>query len=418
MKARVGMITQWYDPERGSAAQPGVISRSLQRRGHVVDVLTGFPNYPTGVVYPGYKVRPYAQEEISGITVHRAPLYPSHDTNAARRAANYLSFAASASAIALAKLGSVDAALVHSTPATTAIPAVALRALRRVPFVVHIQDLWPQTVVSSGFLEEQSAGKVERALHFFCDRVYRYATTVAVTSPGMAELIARRGVDERKIAFVPNWSDESTFKPVERSPQLAEELGIHAPFNVMYAGNLGDLQGLDTFVEAAVLLRSVPEIGFVLVGDGVAGARLRQTVKERALSNVRFVEPQPFDQMARILALGDVQLVSLQDLPLFRTTLPSKLQATMAAGRPILGAVTGDAAAAIRESGSGVVVQPGSATEMAAAIRDLHASRTTLKALGQAGRDYYRQNYSEQVAGDHLSELLSHAAAVGRKQRP
>lgn len=417
MKAHIGIITQWYDPERGAAAQPGVIARSLHRRGHQVDVVTGFPNYPLGFTYSGYRIRPYMQERLRNVTVHRAPLYPSHDTNAVRRAANYLSFAGSAAAIATAKLNAVDAVLVHSSPATAAIPALALRAIRKKPFVVHIQDLWPQTVVSSGFLDEDRIGHIERALHLYCDLVYRHATAVAVTSPGMARIIVSRGVDESKISFVPNWSDESTFRPAVKSDRLGNELGLKTPFNVMYAGNFGNFQGLDTLVEAADALRNRPEIGFVLVGDGVAKSRLRDLVSERALSNVTFVPPQPFERMADILALADIQLVSLQDLPLFRTTLPSKLQATMAAGRPILGAVTGDAAAAIEASGAGVVVPPGSPSAMARTILELHAAPAKLAAQARAGLEYYRNNYSEQVAGDYLSELLSRAASTGRNHR-
>lgn len=412
MKARIGMITQWYDPEQGSAGQPGVISRSLLARDHHVEVVTGFPNYPTGSLYPGYRLRPYARETIRGVTVHRAPLYPSHDTHALRRAANYLSFAGSAAIVAAAKLRHVDAVLVHSTPATAAIPALALQALKGTPFVVHIQDLWPETVVSSGFVEESRASKLESAIQGFCDHVYRRAAAIAVTSPGMADVVIKRGIDPSKIVFLPNWSDESTFKPVDRDPRLAREFNIRAPFNIMYAGNLGELQGLDTFIDAAQNLRDRPEIGFVLVGDGVARDRLKSIVAERELTNVTFVPPQPFSRMAEVLALADVQLVSLRDFPLFRTTLPSKLQAAMAAGRPVLGAVTGDAAEAIRNSNAGLVVTPGSSTEMAAAILQMHADQAQLEVQSSAALNYYRQNYSEQIVGDRLSDLLSEVTMI------
>lgn len=410
-RARIGMVTQWYDPERGSAAQPGIISRSLARRGHRVDVVTGFPNYPTGTVYPGYRVRPYQRERIGPVTVHRAPLYPSHDTNPVRRAANYLSFATAASVTATAVLGDVDAVLVHSTPATAAIPAIAVRALRRKPYVVHIQDLWPQTVVSSGFVDEGRAGAMERALHVYCDAVYRWAAAVAVTSPGMAPLVAERGVPEDKIHFVPNWADEASFRPVERDPALAAELGVTAPFTVMYAGNFGEFQALDVLVEAADLLRDRTDVGFVLVGGGVEEGRLRRMVAERRLQNVTFVGPQPFERMGPILALGDVQLVSLQDVPLFRSTLPSKLQGVLAAGRPVLAALTGDAAQVVRESGAGEVVRPGSARELADAVLALRgAPPDALAARGAAGRAYYQERFSEQVVGDRLSALLQEAA--------
>ncbi len=158
---QIAMMTQWYDPEVGSATTPGVIARALRDRGNEVQVVTGVPNYPGGELYPGYRNRPYQRETVQGITVHRAPLYVSHDANAKRRIANYLTFAASASGVALTRLGKIDATLVHSTPATVAIPAMAMRALKHTPYVVHIQDLWPQTVTASGFLSESQRTRVE-----------------------------------------------------------------------------------------------------------------------------------------------------------------------------------------------------------------------------------------------------------------
>ena len=411
MKAHVGMITQWYDPERGSAAIPGVISRSLIRRGHEVDVVTGFPNYPSGEIYPGYALRLYQRETIGGVNVHRAPLYPSHDSHPVRRAANFLSFAGAASAVAWRRLPTVDVLLVHSSPATAAIPALTVKALRRKPFVVHIQDLWPQTVLSSGFLNESGGLTVERILQRFCDSVYRHADTIAVTAPGMVDLVAGRGVDPRKIAFVPNWADEAAFRPTPPDPDLALALGIVWPFTVMYAGNFGEFQALDVLVDAATLLRDRSDIGFALVGGGVGEARLRSMVTERRLNNVTFVPPQPFDKMAAILALGDVQLVSLQDQPLFRATLPSKLQGVLAAGRPVIGALSGDAADVVCASGAGPVVTPGSAADLAGAIRTAcGSSPDMLRARGQAGRAYYVSRFSEQVVGDKLSGLLQEAA--------
>lgn len=418
MKARIGMISQWYDPERGSAALPGNIARSLLRRGHRVDVVTGFPNYPSGTVYPGYRIRPYQREVIEGVTVHRAPLYPSHDSHPLRRATNFLTFAGSASGVALSKLGSADAVLVHYTPATAAIPALTLNALRRKPYVIHLQDLWPQTVVSSGFLGESGAGRAERVLHRYCDAVYRHATMIAVTSPGMAEVVASRGVARDKIVFVPNWADEEAFRPVARNRELAGELGIDSEFTVMYAGNFGEFQALDVLIEAAKLLRERSDIGFVLVGSGVQEEHLRNMVAERNLTNVHFVGQQPFARMAEIMALGAVQVVSLQDLPLFRTTLPSKIQGTLAAGRPVIAAVSGDAAEVIERSGAGLVVTPGSAAELAQAIIGLSdSSPESLRSRGDASRRYYENHFSEQVIGDQLSDLLEFASSRGKTTR-
>ena len=186
---RIGFVTQWYDPEIGSAAVSGSIARTLRDRGHDLQILTGIPNYPSGEIYPGYRLKPYQREVLDGLTIHRAPLYMSHDNRTLRRSANYLSFSGSASALAVTTLKGIDAVLVYSGPITAAIPAMVLKATRAVPFVLLVEDMWPQSVTASGFLRPAQDKLAERMLHRLCDAVYRGASRIAVTSPGMANLI-------------------------------------------------------------------------------------------------------------------------------------------------------------------------------------------------------------------------------------
>jgi len=410
------MISQWYDPEQGSAIMSGTIARALSERGNEVQVVTGFPNYPDGRLYPGYRVRPYQREQMHGITVHRSPLYVSHDSDPRRRAANYLSYAASASAIAVTRLGKPDATLVHSTPATAAIPAMALRTLRRTPYVVHVQDLWPQTVTASGFLADGQHRRAERWLHRFCDAVYRHAASIAVTSPGMADLISARGVESRKISLVPNWADERRFRPVTPSADIVKELGPFRPFTVMYAGAMGEVQALEVLINAAAILRGHRDIGFILVGGGVSEPSLRAQASDAGLDNVRFLGHQPVERMAEVLSLGDAQIISLKDLPIFRTTLPSKIQATLAAGRPIIGALAGDAGALIRDSGAWLTATPGSAVELAEAILKAAAMPAEERqAWGDRGRRYYVDHLSQESGSAALNDLLLSAAEGGAR---
>jgi len=416
MSLRIVMISQWYDPEGGAAAGPGTIARALRDRGHEVHVVTGFPNYPSGRVFPGYRVRPYVRETREGITVHRSAIYPSHDTGALKRAATYLSFAISGSINVLTRVPRPDVTFVYSSPATTAIPGMVLRALKGVPFLVQIQDMWPQSVTSSGFVADGRVGRVERVLQRYCDAVYSRASTIAVTSPGMRGMVEARGVRPQKIVLVPNWADESSFAPATVTEALVAEFGPFRPFTAMYAGNFGELQALDTVIDAANELRSDRRIGFVLVGAGVTESRLRARVRELGLDNVRFVPAQPFSRMAEVLALGDVQLISLKDVPLLRRTLPSKVQATLAAGRPIIGCVGGDAAAVIEQAGAGLTCAPQDPAALADAVRRMaDEAPATREAFGLMARRHYHEHFSEQVVGDDLSNLLTQIrAGAGR----
>jgi colanic acid biosynthesis glycosyl transferase WcaI len=414
---RIGMVTQWYDPEGGSAMTFGVIARALHALGHEVDVLTGFPNYPSGRLAEGYRLRPYQREVRDGVTVHRAPLYVSHDANPVRRAGNYLSFGASAAALASKALGRSDAVLVVPSPPFTAGAGLVLKHLRGIPFGLQIQDLWPQSVTASGMISGGTVGRAEKALHRVMDRLYAEADFIAVTSPGMADVIAARGVPRDKLTFVSNWANEAAFHPVETPAEVG--LPARRPFTVMYAGAMGEVQGLDVVLGAAELVRDHTDIGFLLVGGGVAKAGLVDEVRRRGLDNVTFADAQPVERMADVLGSAQVQLISLADLPVFASTLPSKLPATLATGRPIIGAVGGDARRLIEESGAGWAIPPGDPRALADAVlaaRGLDAGE--LAAKGQAGRSYYLDHLSEAVGAARLVELLAQAAetAAGRRR--
>jgi len=411
---KFGFVTHWYDPEVSSASLSGTISRALQRQGDDIRVVTGFPIYPAGRVYPGYRLRPYQREQVRGVDVRRGCIYPSHDRSAIRRMSNYASFAASGSAVAIATLRDRDANLVFCSPATAAAPAMAARAAHGTPYVLHVQDLWPDSVLASGFLPRRVGRSARRFLDGALSRVYEGAHHVAVTSPSMAQTLASRGVAEHKLSVVPNWADEGAFYHAPRDEALGAKLGLTADQIVMYAGNIGQVQGLDTLVQVAARFRHQPGVQFALVGGGVARARLEELSASLGLTNIVFVEPQPFDRMAAVLALGTVQVVSLVGDPLFAMTLPSKLQATLCAGHPVLGILEGDGAELIRRAGAGLTAHPGDVEGATAALRRLLDNRAGLASIGARGRGYYLEHLSEARGADALLNLLREAAGAKR----
>ncbi|WP_029210281.1 glycosyltransferase family 4 protein [Arsenicicoccus bolidensis] len=409
---KLGFITHWYDPEVGSASLSGTISRALGRRGDDVRVVTGFPIYPAGRLYPGYRMRPYQRETLRGVDVRRSVIYPSHDRSALRRMANYASFAATGSLTAAATLWDRDANLVFCSPATASLPAMVSRASAKVPYVLHVQDLWPDSVLSSGFLPRRAGALARGSINAGLRAVYGAAHHIAVTSPGMADELTLRGVPTGKLSVVPNWADEQAFRPVGRNPALASSLGIVAPHVIMYAGNMGEVQGLDVLIEAAALLRGRVDIQFAFVGDGVSRPKLREQVRELDLDNVTFIDPQPFDRMADILALGSVQVVTLIDDPLFAMTLPSKLQATMCSGHPVLGILAGDGADLVRRAGAGRTARPGDPGSIAAALAEMLDDAPALASMGANGRAFYSEHLSEAAGASALLDLLERAAGA------
>lgn len=411
---KFGFISQWYEPEPAAAAHPSAVARALAAEGHDVRVLTGYPNYPNGRVYSGYKMRLRQREIRDGMEVLRVPLHPSHDSSAFRRSASLSSFALSAS-MQVGALRDVDAVLVYLSPATVGLPALLLKAIARKPFVLYVQDLWPDSVIASGFLgSSRLAPRIESTLHQMCNLLYQHASSIAVIAPSMREALIERSVSPDKVKLVYNWVDEATFRP--HQPAAAVKQQLSEGFWLMYAGGIGDLQGLETAVHAIALLDHRPDIKLALVGHGVAAARLEGLASDLGLQErVKFLGRRDVAQMPGVLAAADAQLVSLRDLPLFRGTIPSKTQATLASGQPLIVSAPGDSSALVGHAQAGFGCEPENPGSLARAIvRMADLSSAQRAEMGRRGRDYYLQHLSSAVGGRLLSDLLGEAAFPGR----
>jgi colanic acid biosynthesis glycosyl transferase WcaI len=404
---RIFVLSQWYPPEPESKIH--LLARDLAARGHRVTSITGFPNYPTGRLYPGYKVRWRQWEMRDGVRVLRLPLYPSHDSSGMKRAVNYLSFAFSAAILAPLLAGSADVMWVYHPPLTIGLPAWFLGSIRRIPFIFEVQDMWPETLSATGMFSSRRAAQILAAFARF---VYRRAATITVISPGFKQNLIDKGVPSQKIHVVPNWADEDTFRPVAPNPDLAKAHGLSGKFNVVFAGNMGAAQGLDNVLNAAAELRDLEDAQFVLIGDGVDTARLKAKASADKLANVRFIDRQPASQIPAFLALADALLVHLRADPLFKITIPSKTIAYLACARPIIAVTEGDAADVVRNAGAGLVCPPGDPVALARAIRTLRAmSIEERKRLGDAGRTAYLSQYTRGVLVNRYEDLLRVVAA-------
>lgn len=416
---RLGYVTQWYAPEPFHTPEWTV--RALAARGWDVTVLTGVPNYPDGVVQPGYSARRLSREVLGGQTVIRAPLFPSHDRSALRRTLNYVSWAVSASVVGARMLRRSAVNYVYSSPATAALPALVARVLGRRPYVLSVQDVWPDSVFASGFLTEGPLRRVaEGFLSWFVGLTYRWAHHVVVISPGMRALLHDRGVPADKISLVYNWVDETVFKPSEPDPAFRQRLGLEpGDFAVVYAGNHGAAQGLRTAIEAVTSLPPDLRVHLVLIGDGVEKEALRAYAVRLGAERIHFVGSMPTHQIPATTASCEIQLVSLVDDPLFKLTMPSKVQAIMAMGQPVLASAPGDAARLVQESGAGFAVAPSSPSALAESIS--MASRLTraeLRRMGDNGRRRYLEQMSADVGSAALDQILQAAVSVsGHPQR-
>lgn len=402
---RIAFVTQWFPPEPGMLVASS-IADGLASRGHDVDVLTGFPNYPTGRLHDDYPLRPYRREKRSSlVTVHRAPLFPSHDRSAIRRAVNYSSFAVAASVVARTKVPKPDAWLIYSSPATAALPALMGPPSSRAPYYLMVQDLWPDSVTGSGLVAGRTSQAMEHALGRFCNFIYERSAGIGVISPSMRAILTERGVDPVKLYSTPNWVQDDHLSPdVQASDALRSSLGLPSGPMFMYAGNMGELQGLGALVEA---FGQCPQANLVLLGGGVARPKLEALAASHGWSNVHFVAPKESDVVGRYIAASDVQVVSLLDTPLLRATMPSKVQVSMAAGRPILAHAAGDVADVVERNGAGRATPPGDVGAASRVVRALASTPAAdLRAMGHRARDYYEKNFSPAAGLNQIEAML------------
>jgi glycosyltransferase involved in cell wall biosynthesis len=386
---RILLLSQWFDPE--PAFKGLVFAKALQKAGNDVEVLTGFPNYPGGVVYPNYRIRWMQREVMDGIRVERVPLYPSHDSSAVGRAFNYMSFAVSSCLYGCLRAGRADIMYVYHPPLTTALSAAVISMVRGVPFVVDVNDLWPESLAATGMVRNE---RLLALVGRMCLWVYRRAARVVVGTPGIRDRLIERGVPAEKIEVIYNWSDEQALRlPVQT---LSADVGMADRFNVVFAGNMGKAQALDAVLRAAKRVESVdPRIQFVFVGGGVELDNLKTLALELQAANVRFLPRMPMSEVGSVLNAADVLLVHLRDEPLFEITLPSKTQAYMSVGKPVLMGVRGDAASLIERAGAGRLAEPEDDASIAAAVLDLaRLPAAELTAMGQRGAAYYSSHLS------------------------
>jgi glycosyltransferase involved in cell wall biosynthesis len=405
---KIGIVSQWYPPE--PAYIPGNLARDLVARGHRVRVLTGFPNYPTGELHEGYRQRWNDTSVLDGVTVRRVPLYPSHDHSGIRRAVNYLSFAASSSAAAIRYLGDADVVYVYLTPATVFAAPALLRMLRGTPAVIHVQDVWPESVTASSMVPGGIGGRlIGDVLHAAMRQTYRLASSIAVIAPSMRDLVVARGADPARVRVVLNWADETLFRPVEATPAARTQIGRRDRCTIMYAGAMGPFQNIEDSIRAAAAVRD--DMDLVLVGSGIGEAAARDLTTRLGADNVRFLGRLPLADMAALYAAADYQLVTLKNLPIFRGTIPSKLPAALSCGSPVVVSVPGDCAAIVEGNDIGLTCPPEDWQALADRFRRAAALPTADRtAMGRRALGCYRAQMSRQAGVDQLEDMLVEAA--------
>ncbi|OKI81604.1 glycosyltransferase family 4 protein [Micromonospora sp. CB01531] len=407
---KIGILSYHFPPE--PAFIPGSLAEELAARGHEVRVLTGFPDYPGGHVYPGWRQRWRHQTHSERLTVRRVPRYAGGDGSAGARMASWLSFAGSVALTGRRYLGDVDALYVFQLPAATFAAAALFRLLGRVPTVLHVQDVWSEEDSSGPDEGRRWSGRLGATLR----RIYQEAGGIAVTAPSMRDLVVSGGADPDRVRVVLNWTDERIFRPTEPSPAARQLIRRDGRCVVMHAGTIGVRQGLETAVRAAAALDD--RMDLVLVGSGAEERRVRGLAAELRANNVRFVERRSPLDMPALYAAADYQLVMLRDLPELRGMVPGKLQAALSCASPVVASAGGDTVALVERVRAGLSCAP----EDWAALADRFWLASTIPPparvdMGRRGRDAYLREMSLRAGVDRIEQMLQDVSAPARARR-
>jgi colanic acid biosynthesis glycosyl transferase WcaI len=385
-KPRIILLMQFYDPEPAYKGQ--AFAEAIAKAGYEVEVVTGFPNYPGGKVYDGYRMRPIKKSKENGVAITRLALYPSHDQSKLGRVLNYVSFMLSAFFYLTIFARRANLVYAYHPPLTVGLAAAAASVFRRNPVVVDIHDLWPDTLPATGMI---SNPQILKAVEMACNWMYRRAQHIILHSHGFREELLKRGVPAEKMTTVIGWTHE----PAASACRLIvpENMNDLRGLKVLYAGNVGPAQALGSVLDAAHILQSEgwsETATFCILGSGLALEALKDKARSLELENVVFLPRVPPSEVDGYLAAADVLLVHLRDTSLFSLNMPSKVQAYMLAAKPILIGVQGEASKLISDVKAGVSVPSENPRAMADAVMSLAAMPPEVRnELGENGRAYY-----------------------------
>lgn len=410
---RILIVSQYFWPE---SFRINDIAKTLVEKGARVDILTGKPNYPEGRITEGYRAWGTQRESWEGATVFRVPLFPRGARSAWRLALNYLSFIFSGLVFGpwLLRKRQYDVVFVYGlSPILLAIPGIFLARLKRRKLVLWVQDLWPDSLSATGYIRHPRLLRwVERMVRW----IYGHSDLILVQSRAFIAAVSALAPG-KTIAYYPNSVDATFGEPPDPCVILPVVPALEAGFPVVFAGNVGVAQAVEVIVEAAELLKSHSEISFVVFGQGSRWDWMREQVAMRGLTNLHLPGRFPVETMPGLMQKAGTLLVTLADEPIFAATVPNKIQAYMAAGRPIVACLNGEGARVVEEAQAGISVPAEDVKALAEAVLLLYRMAPEQRAaMGANGRQYFKTHFDHDKLVVELMAYLRGVSATKKKK--
>ena len=407
---RVLLISQYFPPETGATSNRMIsIAHGLRRAGHDVHVIAEKPNHPEGIIRNDYRGSPFEERSYEGIPVTYTWVYTHPEKGFLKRIAFYVSFMVMAVVAAIRKNGPFDIVLASSPPLFVGIAGWLAARLNSAQFVFDVRDTWPEVAVAMGALNNPLAIQVAERLERF---IYNRADGLTAVTDSFCNHINEIVEGSPPIRRIMNGTTPEVFDCDEKRDAKRNELGLNGEFTVLYAGNHGLAQGLPHIIESAGILEEKQPVEFVMVGSGPVKDKLMDKAKEFGLSNIQFVNRVPLEEAAAYMAAADALLVPLEDHRIYKQFIPSKLFDSMAAGKPVLLSVDGEARGILDDAKSGLYYPAENSKELAQQIAWLIDHQEKAEEMGQRGRAYARQYCTRSSQVDKLTDFLEELAAT------
>ncbi len=384
------------------------LSRRWVKTGYQVTVLTGFPHHPTGIIPPGYKQHIFRRERIDGIDIVRTYIFLAANKGFLKRIISYMSFMFSSVFLGVWNVGRVDGVIATSPQFFVAIAGYLISKIKNRPFILEIRDFWPESIVQLGQLKSKLIIKVLEYIEIF---LYRKSDLIVVVADSSVPILNQKGIPSSKIAVIKNGVDLNLFNPGKKNRQVKSDLHLGKKFVVSYIGTLGLSHALDKVILCAEILKSQPEIHFLLIGEGAEKGNLVKLANNLHLNNISFIDQIDKQILPFYYNISDVVLVTLRKLQLFSCVIPSKIFEIMAMAKPILLTVDGEAKnLVIDQAKAGIFVDPENPEKMASEIFRLFKNRDHCRHLGQNGLNFVKLKYNRTQLADqyatHLKQII------------
>lgn len=402
---RIAVICHYFVPEVGApSARIYDMAKIWVLNGHSVTVVTNFPNHPTGVIHKGYEGKSFLKDEMDGLKVVRCRTYATPNSGFIKKTMAHLFFMMMAILQGGKEIKDADVIMVSSPTLFSVISAWWLGRRHGIKYVFDVRDLWPGIFIELGVLKNSALIKALERLEMF---LYSKAGKIVTVSQSFAKDISERGIDAKKIHYIPNGVDLEKYKPSDQDSDHMKKLHLKGKFVVLYCGGHGISHALATVVDAANLLKDDETFHFLFVGDGAEKSKVVEYARTLGVKNVTFLPSQPNRMIAGFYNNADVCLVPLRKIPLFKTFIPSKMFEIMGCQRPIIASVEGESAEILKKSGAAIIVSPEDSKGIVEAILEMKRNPQAARRMGESGRKFAAKYFDREKLAESYLRVFS-----------